>query len=133
MKPIRFHPDADTEMLDAAVWYESQQCDLGKRFLASVQDALNRIELNPELYAYVDGDVRRCLTKTFPFGVLFRVKTDYIAIMGVMHLHRDPDYWKDRKFDRDRDARWGAPPTPHTRTDHVSSGSAVIDGSNQGE
>jgi len=105
MKPTRFHPDADTEMLDAAVWYESQQCDLGKRFLASVQDALNRIEVNPELYALVDGDARRCLTKTFPFGVVFRVKTDYIAIIAVMHLHRDPDYWKDRIFDRDREAR----------------------------
>jgi toxin ParE1/3/4 len=55
MKPIRFHPDADTEMLNAAVWYESQQSDLGKRFLASVQDALNRIEVNPGIYAFIDG------------------------------------------------------------------------------
>lgn len=98
MKPIRFHPDADAEMLDAAVWYESQQQDLGKRFLAAVQDALNRLALNPELYAFVDGDVRRCLTKTFPFGILFRTKPDLIAIMAVMHLHRDPDYWTNRRF-----------------------------------
>ncbi len=96
MKPIRFHPDADTEMLDAAVWYESQQPALGKRFLAAVQDTLNRIELNPELYAPVEGDVRRCLTRTFPFGVLFRIKPDFIAVIGVMHLHREPDYWKSR-------------------------------------
>lgn len=34
MKPVRFHPDADSEMVDAAVWYESRQEDLGKRFLA---------------------------------------------------------------------------------------------------
>ena len=96
MKPIRFHPDADLEMLDAAVWYESQQPDLGKRFLAAVQDALSRIELNPELYALVEGDVRRCLTRTFPFGVLFRIRPDFIAVIAVMHLHRDPDYWKNR-------------------------------------
>jgi toxin ParE1/3/4 len=80
MKPIRFHPEADAEMVAAAVWYESQQEDLGKRFLAAVQDALNRIELNPELYPFVERDVRRCLTKTFPFGVLFRVKPDVIAV-----------------------------------------------------
>lgn len=98
MKPVRFHPDADAEMLDAAVWYEYQQQDLGKRFLAAVQDALNRIEVNPELYAFVDGDVRRCLTRTFPFGVLFRIKPGCIAIMAVMHLHRDPRYWRIRKF-----------------------------------
>jgi hypothetical protein len=25
MKPMRFHPDADTEMVEAAAWYEIQQ------------------------------------------------------------------------------------------------------------
>ena len=99
MKPIRFHPEAESEMIDAAAWYESQQTDLGKRFLACVQDALNRVELNPTLYVVVDSDVRRCLTKTFPFGVLFRIKPDMIVVMSIMHLHRDPDYWKNRRFE----------------------------------
>ena len=36
MKPIRFHPDAEAEMLEAATYYEAQQRDLGRRFLASV-------------------------------------------------------------------------------------------------
>ena len=99
MKPVRFHPDADTEMVDAAVWYESRQEDLGKRFLTAVQDALNKIEVNPELYPFVEGDVRRCLTKIFPFGVLFRIKPDVIAVIAIMHLHRDPDYWKNRGFE----------------------------------
>ncbi len=83
MKPIRFHPEADSEMVDAAVWYESQQKGLGKRFVTAVQDALNRIQLNPELYTLVEGDVRRCPTKTFPFGVLFRIKPDLIVIMAT--------------------------------------------------
>jgi hypothetical protein len=42
MKSIRFHPDADSEMVDAAQWYEIQQEGLGKRFLTSVQDALKQ-------------------------------------------------------------------------------------------
>ncbi len=96
MKPIRFHPKAEAEMLKAATWYETQQADLGKRFLASIQDAINRIDLNPELYAMIHLDVRRCLTKTFPFGVLFRIKPDIVEVVAVMHLHRDPDYWKTR-------------------------------------
>ena len=86
-------------MVEAAVWYESQQDDLGKRFLTCVQDALNRIEVNPEMCPVVDGDVHRCLTKTFPFGVLFRIEPGLIAIMAVMHLHRDPNYWKRRRFE----------------------------------
>ncbi len=96
MKAVRFHPEAEFEMIEAASYYESQQSDLGRRFLVSVQDSINLIMLNPRLYPAVELDVRRCLTKTFPFGVLFRERSDEIVIMAVMHLHRDPDYWKNR-------------------------------------
>ena len=58
MKAVKFHPDAESEMLAAAAYYEEQQPDLGRRFLASVQDAVNRIMLNPHLYPTVDLDVR---------------------------------------------------------------------------
>ena len=100
MKPTCFHPDAESEMIDAAAWYETQQRNLGKRFLASVQDAINRVKLHPNLYPFVENDVRRCLTKTFPFGVLFRDKRDRIEIMAIMHLHRDPNYWENRRFEQ---------------------------------
>jgi toxin ParE1/3/4 len=97
MKPAFFHPAAELEMIDAAAWYETQQTNLGKRFLTSVQDAINRLTLKPKLYSLVESDVRRCLTKTFPFGVLFRIKRDRIEIIAVMHLHREPNYWENRK------------------------------------
>ena len=83
-------------MIEAAAYYEAQQKDLGRRFLASIQDALNRIQVNPLLYREIEGDVRRCLTKTFPYGVLFRIRPDEYVAVAVMHLHRDPGYWKDR-------------------------------------
>lgn len=53
MKVIRFHPDAEAEMIEAAACCEAQQPELGRRFLASVQDAANRIVLNPQLYAAI--------------------------------------------------------------------------------
>lgn len=96
MKPVRFHPEAEAEMISAAVFYETRQKDLGKRFLASVQGALNKIQVNPLLYRELEGDVRRCLTTTFPFGVVFRIMPDKYVIIAVMHLHRDPEYWKSR-------------------------------------
>ncbi|SMP47399.1 Plasmid stabilization system protein ParE [Desulfonatronum zhilinae] len=96
MKKVRFYPDAEIEMTEAAAYYETQQPDLGKRFLTAVQDAVNRVVVNPRLYPVVELDVRRCLTKTFPFGVLFRERPDEIIVVAVMHLHRDPDYWKHR-------------------------------------
>jgi len=100
MLPVRFHPDAEAEMLDAAKWYERQQANLGKRFLSTIQDSLNRIEFNPLLFPLLEGDVRRCLAKSFPFAVLFRITPDVIAVMAVMHLRRDPDYWKARNSEQ---------------------------------
>ncbi|MCX5646574.1 MAG: type II toxin-antitoxin system RelE/ParE family toxin [Phycisphaerae bacterium] len=96
MRNARLHPQAEAEMIEAAVYYESRQADLGKRFLASVQDAINSIEINPWLFPVVDVDVRRCLTKVFPFGVLFRLSDDQVVVVAVMHLRRHPDYWKGR-------------------------------------
>jgi toxin ParE1/3/4 len=97
MKPVRFHPEAETEMIDAAAWYQSQQRDLGRRLLAAAADAIQRIQLHPELFPIVDGDVRRSLTRTIPFGVLFRNRPEVIEVLAVMHLHREPGYWAKRR------------------------------------
>lgn len=96
MTRVRLHPEAENEMIEAAAYYEAQQADLGKRFLAAIQDATNGILINPRLYPVVDLNVRRCLTKVFPFGVLFRIAPDEIVVVAFMHLARHPDYWKHR-------------------------------------
>lgn len=96
MTAVFFHPEADAEVVAAAAYYEGQQEDLGKRFLSAVEDGLARIRINPQLYPLIDGDVRRCLMRTFPFGVLFRDRAERIEIIAVMHLRRKPGYWKER-------------------------------------
>ncbi len=101
MKPIFFHPAAESEMINAAEWYETQQTNLGKRFLTTVQEAINRLSLQPDSYPLVESNVQRCLTKTFPFGVLFRTKPYHVEIIAVMHLHRNPNYWKNRRFNQE--------------------------------
>jgi len=45
----------------------------------------------------LEDDVRRCLTHRFPYGVLYSIEPSTIYILAVMHLHRDPDYWKHRR------------------------------------
>jgi plasmid stabilization system protein ParE len=96
MISVRFHSEAEAEMIDAAAWYEHQQQDLGGRFLASVQDSLNRIQINPNLFPVVEGNSRRCLLQTFPFSIIFEIKSDVLVITAVMHHRRDPGGWKHR-------------------------------------
>lgn len=96
MTPLRFHPEADAEMMKAAVFYENQQQDLGKRFLSTVQNSLNLIQINPDLYPVIHNDVKQCITKSFPFNVLYRITSTQIVVVAIMHQSRDPDYWKHR-------------------------------------
>lgn len=95
MTTVKFHEAAEKEMIHAAGYYETQQINLGKRFLAAVQDSINRIVINPELYPSILPAIRRCLVKTFPFGIIFKQEKESVFIIAVMHLHRDPDYWKE--------------------------------------
>ena len=44
----------------------------------------------------MDEDVRRCLTRIFPFAVLYTIEQDFILIVAVMHWSREPGYWRDR-------------------------------------
>jgi len=43
------------------------------------------------------NEFRRSLVNRFPFGILYSVQNDQIYILAVMHLHKEPGYWKKRK------------------------------------
>ena len=96
MKQVSFHPVAEIEMIEAAKYYETTQKILGKRFLASVQTGLINIQINPLFYPVIEFNVRRYLTKIFPYGLLYIIQANQIIIIAVMNLNRKPNYWKSR-------------------------------------
>jgi len=96
LKRLVFHQAATAETAEAASFYNSQQSQLGKRFVCAVEEAARRAAVDPLLYPVIEGDVRRCLVRTFPFGILFRLKRNKLIVVAVMHMHRKPGYWKHR-------------------------------------
>ena len=96
MNSIVLHPAAEAEMLAAARYYEVCQPGLGGRFLDEVLRAGVRITDNPAAWSVVSGSIRRCLLNHFPFGVMFRIETERIYVLAVMHLRREPNYWRSR-------------------------------------
>lgn len=91
-----FHPEADEEFIEAVAYYEGCEIALGLDFsrevYASIQNALDY----PTMWPEIDDDIRRCLVHRFPYGVLYSSEPDGIFILAIMHLRRDPDYWKHR-------------------------------------
>jgi len=91
-----FHPEAEEELLAAIDYYEQREEHLGLDFAVEVYAAIGRAAEHPKAWPILEGEVRRCLTTRFPYGVLYSQESDGIFILAVMHLHRDPDYWKHR-------------------------------------
>jgi plasmid stabilization system protein ParE len=66
------------------------------RFIARVEAAIRQIAEAPDRWVVLEQDVRRCLTKVFPYAVLYTIEQDFVLIIAVMHCHREPGYWRRR-------------------------------------
>lgn len=92
-----FHPEAETEFIEAIRYYEGCEHGLGDDFALEVHSTIKSIVSHPVAWPVLEDDVRRCLISRFPYGVLYSIESDGIFILAVMHLHRNPDYWKHRR------------------------------------
>jgi toxin ParE1/3/4 len=96
MKPVVFLQPARQEMLDAAHYYELQAPGLGDDFLDAIDSALRDIRDHPNASPVIHAGVRRHLLHRFPYALLYRVDSERVFVLAVMHLHRHPLYWTDR-------------------------------------
>jgi toxin ParE1/3/4 len=91
-----FHPEAQQEYHEAARFYDERQIRLGAAFTREVEATIERILEAPDRWRMIEQDVRRCLTHTFPYGILYTIEDDYILIVAVAHASRKPGYWRER-------------------------------------
>lgn len=96
----KFHPEAAQELEEAAIYYEERQLGLGKQLSQEIEATAKLITTFPQAWTMVDDPIRRALVRRFPFGLLYAVNDDEIYILAVMHLNREPDYWKKRKNEK---------------------------------
>jgi hypothetical protein len=92
-----FHPEAEAEFYEAIDYYEECEHGLGHDFSLEVFGTVQNILDYPSAWPVLEDDVRRCLTHRFPYGILYSIEPDGIFILAVMHLHRDPGFWKHRR------------------------------------
>ncbi len=92
----KFHPEARFEYGEAAAFYESRRPGLGAAFTVEVEATIQRIIEAPQRWRCIAQDVHTCRTRTFPYAILYTVEKDWVLIIAVMHLRREPEYWRKR-------------------------------------
>jgi len=96
MKPRVIHPEADAEFTAAAEHYTAISPGLGGRFYDEIDDLIAEIQRAPLQYRPYDPPARRNLARHFPYAVVYLDEPDRVWIVAIMHLHREPGYWKYR-------------------------------------
>jgi len=88
----RFHPEARPEYLEAVAYYEGWQAGLGARFAVEIESTIQQIAETSNRWRKLEGEVRRCLSHGFPYGVLYTIEVDHVLVLAVMHHSRKPGY-----------------------------------------
>jgi plasmid stabilization system protein ParE len=92
-----FRPEAESELLDARVWYDDQQPGLGQSFAIEVDNVLMAIVEHPLAHPRVHGETRRALVRRFPYAIYYRAMSDEVVVLAVMHGRRLPRRWRSRR------------------------------------
>ena len=90
-RQIIFDAEARIEFEEAVIWYNAQQSGLGDRFESEVHATFQRILANPERFRAVSKKTRQARVEIFKkYSLYFRVEPDFIGIVSVFHVSRNP-------------------------------------------
>ena len=89
-------PEAEADIVNAAVWYDEQAKAIRQKFLQTVEATFSAIERHPMQYQTIFGQVRRVMLREFPYALLYIVSEQEVNVLACFHCSRDPKRWQSR-------------------------------------
>jgi plasmid stabilization system protein ParE len=91
-------PEAEADITDAALWYESREPGLGLDLVSEVRATIERALKHPQKFPRIrtNPPVRRVLVRRFPYRVFFIVRPDALVVFAVLHAARHDRTWMHR-------------------------------------
>jgi len=93
---LEFHPEAELELIEAALHYELEVPGLSERFESEIRRATDLLLEHPEMGRPVDPNLRQFVLPRFPFTLIYSVTAEVLRIQVVAHERRQPGYWRTR-------------------------------------
>lgn len=105
---LRLLPEAEREIDEAFAHYQSHGLHLGPAFIASIERSYDQIEAFPKAWPTIEDDVRWCLTRRFPYAIVYVERETDIVVVAVAHLSRQRRYWLSRLAQLEGDPHSGS-------------------------
>lgn len=93
---FEFHPEAEVDLIETILYYETQALGLGERFAAEVQRAIEQLLMHPKIGASDKEGFRKWVLDTFPYNLRYTENDELVYILVVESQNRNPGYWKSR-------------------------------------
>lgn len=84
-------PNAEADLLETALWYESQQIGLGEKFAQKIESYFFRIQNNPLLFPLKKGNLREAYIQKFPYVIIYQIIENNIIVFTVFNTHQNPE------------------------------------------
>ena len=96
MSDIWFLRQALVDLRDARGWYDEQRLGLGDEFANAVESAIESILAFPTAHLLVHRDAHRILLERFPYCLYYRVHSEAVIVVAILHVARDPERDRSR-------------------------------------
>jgi plasmid stabilization system protein ParE len=96
IKSVIYTPDAEADVVEAYLWYESREPGLGEDFLRCVEACAGMLQRHPLMHRVAVDSFRRALIRRFPCEIFYEPSSDQLTIYAVFHCAQDPAKWASR-------------------------------------
>jgi plasmid stabilization system protein ParE len=97
---VEFRPEVETDVADAAAWYEAHQLGLGAAFIEEVVITWRELAENPLLASrQLPGrNIRWRYLARFPYRIIYEVQESppLVIVAAVLHAARHDRQWQER-------------------------------------
>jgi plasmid stabilization system protein ParE len=87
---LSLSPNSEADLLESALWYESQQIGLGEKFIQKVESYFSRIQNNPIHFPLKKGNLREAYIQKFPYVIIYEIIENEILVFAVFNTHQNP-------------------------------------------
>lgn len=78
-------------------WYAECSASAADGFFFAFDDTIARLERFPESAPRVVGEVRRTRLRRYPYHVIYLIRGERLAILGIRHTKRGPEDYRGRQ------------------------------------
>lgn len=89
---ISFRKRASREYLTSLIWYKQRSLQAAENFIEAVNEALERLIINPKQYRNTYKQFYEIGLKRYPFAIVYFIdeEENQIVVVSIFHYKRNP-------------------------------------------